>query len=306
MAGESAAAMARRVRERAQQAREKAERLEAYADKLEAGAAGEIATAEVLNQLPPPWFAMHDVRWPGRSRANIDHVVVGPGGIFVIDSKNWSGNLALSGGVLRQNGHSREKAVAGAADAGLAVADVIRTYAGTVHPVLCFVGGSGLMGKARDVSVCTTSDLVRFLLIQPTVLDPRQIQDACMRLDAQLAPAATSPLGIPTSRRRRSPKRSQPRRAVRSRQRRKRGPSLLRVLVTGAAVLLAIVMGPQLATGFADHISQVITEQPTSTTECAAPQQGVPARKKKASRPASAKRPATPSRTASCADAGDR
>ena len=122
MAGESAREVARR-------AREKAERLNKRADMFEQGAEGEAATAEVLATLPPGWTSLHDVRWPGRRLANVDHVLIGPGGVFVIDSKNWTGRITVEGGHLRQNGYSREKAVAGAADAALAVAELISPYA---------------------------------------------------------------------------------------------------------------------------------------------------------------------------------
>src|SRR5688500_611754 len=108
MAGESA-------RERAERTREKAERLERGGDSWERGAEGESATARVLAALPPDWVVLHDLRWPGRRFANIDHLVIGPGGVFVVDSKNWTGRVAVDGGVLRQNGRSREKAVAGCA-----------------------------------------------------------------------------------------------------------------------------------------------------------------------------------------------
>jgi Nuclease-related domain len=33
------------------------------------------------------WAVLHDLAVP-RSRANIDHLVIGPGGVFVIDSKH--------------------------------------------------------------------------------------------------------------------------------------------------------------------------------------------------------------------------
>ena len=74
--------------------------------------------------------------WPGRRFANIDHVVVGPGGVFVIDSKNWSGDVRVVEGTLRQNGRSREKAVASAADASLAVAELVGPHADSVRSVL--------------------------------------------------------------------------------------------------------------------------------------------------------------------------
>ena len=93
MAGESAREVARR-------AREKAGRLQRRADLFDKGAAGEDATAQILSTLPPSWTALHDVKWPGRRFANIDHIVVGPAGVFVVDSKNWSGRVTVNDGRL--------------------------------------------------------------------------------------------------------------------------------------------------------------------------------------------------------------
>ena len=112
-AGESA-------RERSRRARQKSEQLVRYADRWEKGAQCESRTASALSQLGPEWTAWHDLRWPGRRYANIDHLVVGPGGIFVIDSKNWSGDISVRDGVLRQNGYRRESAVAACAYSALA------------------------------------------------------------------------------------------------------------------------------------------------------------------------------------------
>ena len=86
MAGESA-------RDVAARSRAKAERLMRHAEMYERGAEGEARTAAVLAAMPPEWVAIHDVRWPGRRFANIDHIVLGPGGIFIVDSKNWSGQV---------------------------------------------------------------------------------------------------------------------------------------------------------------------------------------------------------------------
>jgi hypothetical protein len=61
------------------------------------GAAGERRTARLLNPLERHgWAVLHDLAVPG-SRANIDHLVVGPGGVFVIDSKHYRGRLQLDG-----------------------------------------------------------------------------------------------------------------------------------------------------------------------------------------------------------------
>jgi hypothetical protein len=105
-----------------------------HAEMYERGAEGEARTAGVLASLPPEWTTLHDVRWPGRRLANIDHVVIGPGGIFVIDSKNWSGRVEVTRDVLRQNGRSREQAVAGCADSALAVSEILGPFASSAQP----------------------------------------------------------------------------------------------------------------------------------------------------------------------------
>ena len=51
------------------------------------GAEGERATAAMLDRLPArKWAVLHDLSLPG-SRANVDHLVIGRTGAWVIDSK---------------------------------------------------------------------------------------------------------------------------------------------------------------------------------------------------------------------------
>jgi Nuclease-related domain len=59
------------------------------------GAAGERRTARLLAPLERQgWAILHDLAVPG-SAANLDHLVIGPGGVFVIDSKQYRGRLQL-------------------------------------------------------------------------------------------------------------------------------------------------------------------------------------------------------------------
>ena len=59
------------------------------------GAAGERRTARLLSPLERQgWAVLHDLAVPG-SRANLDHLVIGPGGVFVVDSKQYRGRLQL-------------------------------------------------------------------------------------------------------------------------------------------------------------------------------------------------------------------
>jgi hypothetical protein len=155
--------------------REKAARLERSAAAWEAGAAGERATGAVLAGLDPSlWSVLHDVRWPGRSRANIDHIAIGPGGVFVIDSKHWSGTVAVKDGVLRQNGYSREKEVVGAAEAAIAVLEHKPDV--PVQPVICLVRDEPFSGWVRDVMLCSTANLTTMLTTRPPALSPDDVR----------------------------------------------------------------------------------------------------------------------------------
>ncbi|HJX47932.1 MAG TPA: nuclease-related domain-containing protein [Gaiellaceae bacterium] len=57
------------------------------------GAAGEQALGAALDKLRDEGFGvLHDRRIPG-TEANIDHLVVGPAGVFVIDAKRYTGKI---------------------------------------------------------------------------------------------------------------------------------------------------------------------------------------------------------------------
>lgn len=193
MAGDSARDVARRQRE-------KAARLERSAEAWERGAEGEAATAAALHALNRNvWRTFHDVRWPGRQRANIDHVVVGPGGVFVIDSKHWSGDIRVAGDVLYQGSRRREREVAAAADAALAVTQFLQGLPAT--PVLCFVRPEPMDAWARDVMICSTQNLAEKLVAQPPMLGPESIRRVITILERQLS-SAMQPTPARSARRR--------------------------------------------------------------------------------------------------------
>lgn len=76
--------------------------LEAALHNWRAGVEGELRTAAVLDALRGEgWLLLHDVLWPGRPQANLDHVAVGPGGVVVVDAKRWAGQVSVAGGKLR-------------------------------------------------------------------------------------------------------------------------------------------------------------------------------------------------------------
>lgn len=67
------------------------------------GMAGEIQVAEVLGGLGESFYVFHDLLIKGAG-GNIDHVVVGPTGIFAIETKNYNGKLQCIGDEWRRLG----------------------------------------------------------------------------------------------------------------------------------------------------------------------------------------------------------
>ena len=64
-----------------------------YIARWKRGADGERRTEKALRSLTAvTWNAFHDRQG---KRGNLDHVVVGPGGVFLLDSKNLSGTVTV-------------------------------------------------------------------------------------------------------------------------------------------------------------------------------------------------------------------
>ena len=135
------------------------------------------------------WTLLHDVAWPGRKYANIDHVAIGNGHVYVIDAKNWTGEVATAGGVLRQNGRSRAKQVAAVADAARAVADAVPgLLVDEVRPVLCLVRDDWFAERFGEVLVCSSHNLVAQLRTQPMPSEsrsPQHVADIAKALQAR-------------------------------------------------------------------------------------------------------------------------
>jgi Nuclease-related domain len=71
------------------------------------GAAGERRTARLLDRLTRDgYMVFHDLAVPN-SPANVDHLVIGPSGVFVIDSKQWTGSVHQGADGLAWHNHYR-------------------------------------------------------------------------------------------------------------------------------------------------------------------------------------------------------
>jgi hypothetical protein len=268
MAGESADAMVRRQKA-------KIARLERSAAMWERGAEGERATANALKALPPDtWTVLHDVRWPGRPFANIDHIAVGPTGVYVIDSKNWSGKVRLVDGVLRQNGRQRTREVLSATEATAAVCRRLpHLPAAWATPVLCIVS-SDVAGWSGSAAVCHKANIVDLLTSGPTVLSPEVVHSVVSDLRLQLHSNNPAP---------RPPRRSTPSapllrspRALPTPARRTRTKSRLVAPLTGLAIVTTLALSPQIITGVADGVGTLFTDPVDSGSNSDLPEKDAP------------------------------
>ena len=174
----------------AQRRRERAERL-VRIGALRPSAGSARATARALTGLPSGWTVLHDRVWPGRRGARIDHVVVGPGGVFVIANHSWAGTVSVEDDVLREDGHPRERAVASAAEAALQVGQMVSRLPITL-PVICFATEEWVSGRSRDVAVCSTAALVDVLTARPRVLNAGQVRQVAGEMQEKFRSAAAA------------------------------------------------------------------------------------------------------------------
>ena len=71
------------------------------------GVMGEAVIGYILESFPDDYRVIHDLSTPF---GNIDHIVIGPTGAYVIDAKNWKGVVGADGnGELLLNGKPTQK-----------------------------------------------------------------------------------------------------------------------------------------------------------------------------------------------------
>jgi hypothetical protein len=142
------------------------------------GAAGERRTARLLAPLERRgWAVLHDLAIPG-SKANIDHLVIGPGGVVVIDTKQYRGRLRLdSYGLLWHGRHLLVAALrkvrweADQADEALGIADV------QIAAIMAVHGASVPWGRlqADGVIVAPARRVPDLLCALPPILGPERV-----------------------------------------------------------------------------------------------------------------------------------
>jgi hypothetical protein len=153
------------------------------------GAKGERRTARLLDRLTRDGFVVfHDLAIPG-SPANVDHLMIGSTGVFVIDSKQWTGTVHQSAdGLAWHNHHRLDRTLETVRWEAQAISRLLGTRAAAL---LCVHGahvhGGGL--HAHGVAIVPAGGL-RDALGQDRVLSDADIQLLAAAARLRLRPAA--------------------------------------------------------------------------------------------------------------------
>jgi hypothetical protein len=123
------------------------------------------------------WVVLHDLAVPG-SAANLDHLAIGPGGVFVIDSKQYRGRLRLDAvGKLWHGRHPLAPILGAVSWEADQAAQVLPDPGVVVLPVVAVHGAQVPWGKVvtDGVPVVSARRLPGLLCQLPAVLGPERV-----------------------------------------------------------------------------------------------------------------------------------
>ena len=145
------------------------------------GAKGERAVGSLLESLPPEWAVFHALPVGGRG-SDIDHVVVGPAGVFTINTKRHRGQCVwVAGRSLLVSGR-KTRYIRDAELEAERVTGLVRQrmpQSAPARPVVAFVGPKQLSirEKPASVTVIDARHLRRWLLsLPPTLAWPERME----------------------------------------------------------------------------------------------------------------------------------
>jgi hypothetical protein len=129
-------------------------------------ALGEIAVAQGLERLDDEWTVVHAI--PGDVRElDIDHLAIGPGGVFTIITKAHSGQRVYAGGKIFQVGGSRKRYLRDAEHVAARASRLLSAAVGeqvAVTPIIVVTGASSLeLADRPTVDVLSPARLGFFL-----------------------------------------------------------------------------------------------------------------------------------------------
>lgn len=156
-----------------------AERASAASGRFAAAAIAERRLATRLSPLTAHgYYLLADRQWPGSKAAQLDLIVVGPSGVWIVDSKHWNDFTVAAGAIFRDQ--------ADVTDEVLRLADVaydaeeafagVGLAPGEVRPILVMAGHKGRIGEVGPIEVVGEVDVHKHLASRGTRLTTNQVE----------------------------------------------------------------------------------------------------------------------------------
>ena len=141
------------------------------------GARGEEKVSGILESLPDAYHVFNDFTV---GRNHIDHVVVGPGGIFAIETKFWRGAVTVEDGHILLDGQLPDRSpLQQTSREALLVRSALAEagYNGFVTPVLAFASDSFVAHRANvgGTVVINSNELQASFSTDRVVIPPAEV-----------------------------------------------------------------------------------------------------------------------------------
>lgn len=138
----------------------------------------EKSVARTLSPLAAVgYFLLPDRRWPGSKTAQVDLVVVGPAGVFIVDTKAWA-DVTIAGGHVYRGQADVTDDLAGIADLAYGVEGVLADLGlapGEVHAVIALAGRQGIKEVVGTLEIVGEKDVARHILSRGNRLTATQV-----------------------------------------------------------------------------------------------------------------------------------
>lgn len=176
----------------------------------EQGERGEKVVRKLLDGLQGEgWRVLHRRHWPGTRRADIDHLLIGPGGVVVLDSKAWSGQVRVSAGRLWQGQDDVSHAVDGLLAQVSAIEEILLPHGlapAAVTGALVFVGQPIDLVQLGRVYAVGEQLLLRWLRALGARLDTAAVAELARFLEQAAPPLPAAADALPVVRTRPRPR----------------------------------------------------------------------------------------------------
>lgn len=198
VAGDSAGAESRRQLALADAHEQAAAEARAAAGRFGIAEITEKRTARTLAPLSGlGYFLLADRCWPGTRRSQVDLIVIGPGGVFIVDTKAWAEVTIDNSRVFRGDDDVTDKLMSLADLADVTQADLaeVGLAPGEVRPIVVLAGRGGLDASISGVRIVGERDVLRCIAGHGNRLTSSRV-DVVLARALQLFPQATSPAPV--------------------------------------------------------------------------------------------------------------